>query len=75
MTRIAGFAVALDDQTIIESDGGKTWVCFRPVTEWQRRAIMAGGFKLSGRDDYRREDDAAGTARYVASTVRGGGVG
>ena len=66
--------VVLDDQTTLVTDKTGTWVCFWPQTDWQRQSIMAHGFKKLGRDDYRREDDAAGTARYVAGMVRQGGM-
>lgn len=62
----------LDDQTEIVALKGQHLVSFAPMTEWQRRGIIANGFKLWADNQYHRLDDDKGLARYVASCVRNG---
>ena len=62
----------LDDQTEIVALKGQNLVSFTPMTEWQRRGIIANGFRLWADNQYHRLDDDGGLARYVASSVRHG---
>jgi hypothetical protein len=62
----------LNDQTEIVSLKGQEFVAFTPMSEHQRKGIMANGFTLWADNQYHRLDDDRGLARYVAACVRNG---